>query len=140
MTVPYPIRLTAMAIGMIVFFQYIGFISMAHGEQLTQQQADDIVINRELILDYQYYSDEIIGDQRVPRVRVYLDGLVLVYYPVYMKRAGYYTLTLTSEELQNLVDLIISEGFFQFNEQHYVKLISFVTIYYIKIAVQFWRN
>jgi len=90
---------------------------MAHGNPLSQQQADEMVVDRELILEYRYYSDDIVGDNKISRVRIYQDGFVLVHYPVYMKRAGYYALTLTSEELQNIVDFIVSEGFFQFNEQ-----------------------
>lgn len=109
---------------MIIGFFSICFSPMAHGNQLSQQQADEMVMDRELILEYRYYSDDIIGDDRIPRVRVYQDGFVIVHYPVYMKRAGYHTLTLTSEELQNLVDLIVEEGFFQFNEKDSLEQIA----------------
>jgi hypothetical protein len=90
---------------------------MANANQVLQKEAEDMVVNRELILEYRYYSDDIIGDNKIPRVRVYQDGLVLVHYPVYMKRTGYYTLTLTPDELQNLVNFIVSEGLFQFNQK-----------------------
>jgi hypothetical protein len=97
---------------------------MAHGNQVSQKEADDMVVNRKLILAYRCYSDDIIGDNKIPRVRVYQDGLVLVHYPVYMKRAGYYTLILPREELQNLVDFVVGEGLFQFNEKDSLKAIT----------------
>ena len=110
-------RLNILPIWIIDVFFIICCASIAQGEQLSQQQADDKIGQYMLILEYRYYSDELVGDAKVPRVRVYDDGLVLVHYPVYMKRAGEYKLTLTPEELRNLVKLVENEGFFQFDEQ-----------------------
>ena len=52
---------------------------------------------------------------RTPLLRVYGDGRVLVHYPVYMRRAGDYTLQLTPAELNALLTTFVDGGLVEFD-------------------------
>ena len=57
------------------------------------------------------------GAQATPLLRVYGDGLVRIHFPVYMKRAGDYTLQLNRRELQNLVASFVEDGLIDFSPE-----------------------
>ena len=52
-----------------------------------------------------------------PLLRVYGDGLVRIHFPVYMRRAGDYTLQLDPSELEDLVTLIVEDGLVDFSPE-----------------------
>ena len=51
-----------------------------------------------------------------PFLRVYGSGRVLIHYPVYMKRAGDYTLQLTPAELDSLLSSLTERGVVDFDQ------------------------
>ena len=57
-----------------------------------------------IILSYTEIPDLLSNPDATPRLRVYADGRALVYYPVYMKRAGYYQVRLTPGELTRMLN------------------------------------
>ena len=50
-----------------------------------------------------------------PMLRIYKSGLVRVYFPKYMKRAGHYTLHLSDQELESLITSLESKGLMELN-------------------------
>jgi hypothetical protein len=50
-----------------------------------------------------------------PLLRIYGDGKVLAHFPVYMKKAGDYQLTLSQSELLTLVRSLAQDGIFDFD-------------------------
>jgi hypothetical protein len=52
-----------------------------------------------------------------PRLRIFGDGTVAVHFPPYMKRAGDYTLTLSSEALDDLLLTLGRLGVFHFDAE-----------------------
>ena len=57
----------------------------------------------------------ILDADQTPLLRVYGDGLVRIHFPVYMKRAGDYTLQLTQSELQSLLAQFVEGGLIDFS-------------------------
>ena len=52
-----------------------------------------------------------------PLLRVYGDGLARIHFPVYMRRAGDYTLQLDQRELQDLLALFVQGGLIDFSPE-----------------------
>lgn len=57
------------------------------------------------------------NEDQTPLLRIYGDGLVRIHFPVYMKRAGNYTLQLTQRELQSLVESFVTSGLIEFSPE-----------------------
>ena len=64
----------------------------------------------EALLELSYQGGMIANPDPTPFVRVYPGGRVLVHYPVYMKRAGDYSLQLEKEELEALLASFSNDG------------------------------
>ena len=65
--------------------------------------AQDGVGNSQLLLSYTQVHDMIAEPDKVPLLRLYDDGRVLVHYPMYMKKAGDYEQYIPAAEAMNLV-------------------------------------
>lgn len=52
-----------------------------------------------------------------PLLRIYGDGRVHVHYPVYMKRAGDYSMQLSEQEMRQLLSLLLGKGLIQFESE-----------------------
>jgi hypothetical protein len=59
----------------------------------------------------------IVDADQTPLLRVYGDGLARIHFPVYMKRAGDYTLQLNPSELQELVASFVDGGLIDFSPE-----------------------
>ena len=59
----------------------------------------------------------IVDADPTPLLRVYGDGLVRIHFPVYMKRAGDYTLQLDQRELQDLLASFVEGGLIDFSPE-----------------------
>ena len=59
----------------------------------------------------------ILDEDPTPLLRVYGDGLVRIHFPVYMTRAGDYTLQLDPSELQDLVGSFVDGGLMDFSPE-----------------------
>ena len=72
-------------------------------EEVTARQAELLSSNRHmLLLEYYIYSDEIVGDGALPRLRVYANGSILVNFPPFMKAGGDYIAELGAEEISDI--------------------------------------
>ena len=59
----------------------------------------------------------ILDEDPTPLLRVYGDGTVRIHFPVYMRRAGDYTLQLDPSELQALVGSLVDGGLIDFSPE-----------------------
>lgn len=68
------------------------------------------------VLELSYSGGMIANPDRTPFVRVYGDGRVLIHRPLYMKKAGDYTLKLSQKELDNLLATFAEEELLNIDE------------------------
>lgn len=54
---------------------------------------------------------------RGPTVEVFVDGAVVVDYPIYMKRAGRWAMRLSRRALDDLIDTVLAAGVMEFDER-----------------------
>ena len=70
-----------------------------------------------LVLQYTQIHTGLAQNDPTPRLRVYGDGRMLVYFPPYMKRAGTYETYLTPTELDTLLQSLLEQGVLDFDTQ-----------------------
>lgn len=70
-----------------------------------------------VVLEYHRYSGMLAERDPMPRLRIFADGRVRVYYPAYMKRAGEYELSLSPVELQELLQTLAGHGMLSFDSE-----------------------
>jgi hypothetical protein len=68
-----------------------------------------------LVLQYTETHTGLAQNDPTPRLRVYGDGRMLVYFPPYMKRAGTYETYLTPAELNALLQTLLEQGVMDFD-------------------------
>ena len=90
---------------------------VALAAEVSQAEALSIIGNGELIVEFHYFSDQIVGDDEVPRLRLYSDGTSLVFFPPYMTKAGYYVEVLDSVQMSDLISRIDDANLPSFNEE-----------------------
>lgn len=68
-----------------------------------------------LVLQYTETHTGLAQNDPTPRLRVYGDGRMLVYFPPYMKRSGTYETYLTPAELDALLQTLLEQGVMDFD-------------------------
>lgn len=69
-------------------------------------------VDERLLIEFDEYPQMIRDRDQHPRLRVFDNGRVEIYYPIYMKRAGHYALTLSQSELRQLLNNLDHNGMF----------------------------
>lgn len=95
----------ALATGLTV----AAIVAPAHAQLAFQASADPGTVVIQLSRDVGIEGDD------TPRVRVYGDGRVLVHFPVYMLRAGDYTMQLSPVELNAMLRTAVDGGLVDFD-------------------------
>ncbi len=68
-----------------------------------------------LVINYALHVGEIATSEGHPGLQIFGDGLVQVYYPPYMARAGQYQLQLSDNEMSGLLVSLVSDGVLEFD-------------------------
>jgi len=76
-----------------------------------------------IIIEYEI-GHNLVPTETTPRLRVFGDGRVEVFYPNYMKKAGRYSYQLDTAELQEVLDRLVSAGLASTTTQSYQDSVS----------------
>ena len=95
-----------------------GLVALASPTRTTLAQATFVYPAEPDAIVIQLSQDlGILEADPTPLLRVYGDGLVRIHFPIYMKRAGDYTLQLDQSELQDLVASVVRGGLIDFSPE-----------------------
>lgn len=104
-------KFKVIAISVMICLTWSGIVSAADGE-LSYDKSPD-----QLILAYHVSLDELVERDTTPRVRIYGDGKVIVHYSKVYRKAGDYSLILTENEIEEILQLISESGILNFDSK-----------------------